>query len=151
MKQISHVFLLFLVTTLLGACASHKPDERVQIHQVYCDSYLHYDMCAEDLNGNGEVDILFFKDTYEVMMYWEPTRHLIPTSRPMHRCAQIMSVDLKQANTETLYVNEETDALTIAHIKTRIFLNYLPYMAGVNRCNGLAEGDDFGTDFPDEF
>jgi len=142
-----------VIVLLLNACTSSTllQDSKEQVNTVYCDSYLAYDMCAEDLNGDGTVDILFFEDTYETIMYWEPTQHLIPENKPMHKCVQIMDKPMKKSNTETLYVDESTDLIVVSNIKTRIFLSFSRYWSDVNACNGVTEEDDFGSDFPDEF
>ena len=61
---------LGLVLSLVG-CNSIRLVTTTPINNVYCDNFLIYEMCAEDLDNDGIVEHVYFADTFEVFLYRE--------------------------------------------------------------------------------
>lgn len=140
---------LFPLTLIVVACSS-TPTQYAAVHDVYCDKYLFYPMCAQDISGNGQTDFVYFEDSKEIFLF---NQHFLadkPEHLIVHECAQSMDDPLIDAASQILTVSDDTTFLRRSEIKNRIFYHYMRYLPRINRCNeSLAEfdenvEDDFG-------
>jgi hypothetical protein len=92
-------------------------------------------MCAQDLNGDGVVEYVYFEDTKNVFMYREGTDVDIPTDLSLHPCAQLMDEELIATTSRVFYMNEETTYLERQDIRGAMMLKYVSYMPRVVTCN----------------
>lgn len=160
-----HLPALFATVLLLSACSNQRlaetpvelPTESAQkavTESSYCDNYFVYQMCAQDINEDGQVDYMYFNDSKEIFMQsaelaarsartpWEQLN--IEAASGMHRCVQTMDNELQQAASALLTINEDTGAFTKTKIKTRLMLSYGRYMGDINRCH--YSDDDMAID-----
>lgn len=144
---------------LLTGCSSssHKPTADSQSAAVqYCDNYLIYRMCVRDLDQNGDADFMYFADTNEIFMLSPEHNGATFTDYTYHECLQPMDEDLRHASSQLLYINEDSGALAITQLKTRLMLNYTRYLPKINRCmdnHHYADNSDdtFGEEDFEEF
>ncbi|WP_101756799.1 hypothetical protein [Oceanicoccus sp. KOV_DT_Chl] len=142
-----------LCALLLSACAgtSKQPDQAAA-NTLFCDNYFAYQMCAKDLDQNGDVDVMYFKDTRQIFMTKPDQQHLIPIGFIKHPCIQVMDEELQQASNKMLQINEQTTALQRTKIKTMMILNSGRYIIKINSCKDpdyAAHGND-NDSFGDE-
>ena len=143
-----------LLTILLSACASSPtPDPLNAANTLFCDNYFIYAMCAKDLDGNGEVDIMYFEDTNEVFMAQNTNPQGLPDPFSQHRCMQVMDDSLQKASNALLGLTENSSSIQRTKIKTRMILNYSRYLSTINSCNDpdyvahtKSNDDDFGDE-----
>ena len=154
--RIYQYLTMALIVALLNACASvdskypiaHVPP----VNSVFCDTYFIYQMCVEDVDDNGDVDILFFQDTGEVFMYQAGQEENISGDKPLHECAQIMDDSMQAASSELLYVTDDMGFFEKTRIKKNLMVNYARYRGRINQCNIKYElthsipEDDFGDE-----
>lgn len=141
---------VIVVVFFLSACSS-TPPTNATFSQVYCDRYLIYPLCAQDISGNGRADLVYFEDSSEVFLFNQKFSKKLPAHLSMHECAQVMDNPLIDATSLLLTVNEDTGFFRRAEIKNGIFLHYMRYLPRVSRCNPQVEPydleieDDFGV------
>lgn len=133
----SFVRLLFLVL-FLSACSSQSVKEDKEkppiASNTYCDSYFVYDMCAEDIDRNGEIDFMYFQDTDEIFMTNPhfPTANLPP--KPLHRCIQSMDEGMIIAGTRLLTINDDTNGIEKTQIKSRLLMEFIKAQGRMGTC-----------------
>ena len=127
-----------LCSLFLAACSTFVPGEH-PVSTLYCDNYLIYDMCATDLNRDGQVDLVYFTDTMDVFMYRDNEVERIPGHLGLHRCAMQMDEDLVATTSKLFYITEQTTALEKNDIKGAMLLKYMTYMPTVTECNLRAQ------------
>lgn len=149
MQHLTRLILISLIITLLSSCSTISHDK--QMTDLYCDSYFVYDMCALDVDYNGEVDFIYFNGNKEIMLYWENMAPAIPDHLKFHECAQMMDAALRNSASELLFLSDETSFLEKSNTETRIFLHYARYVGPVSSCNGTDDDDDFGDIDDDDF
>lgn len=116
------------------------------VSNVYCDNFLVYDMCAQDLNGDGVVEYVYFADSLEVFMYREGGIENLPAPHGIHRCAQQMDEDLVATTSRVFTVTDDTSYLEKQDIRGAMMLKYITYMPRVTACNLRAEQAAEGAD-----
>ncbi len=126
--------VMFLVAVLLSACQFTYDGER-PVSDLYCDSFLVYDMCATDTNRDGVVDLVYFSDDMQVFMYREGADRRIPRHLRRHRCAVLMDEDLVATTSRLFFIDEETSAIEKTDIRGAMLLKYIAYMPEVSACN----------------
>ena len=141
-----------MLLTLLAACSSSL-DMDSPVVDLYCDNFLIYDMCAQDLNRDGEVELVYFTDTREVFLYRDGALPRIPDELSMHRCAQMMDNAIITNTSRLFYISEETSYLERTNIRSDMMFSYISYIPRVAGCNendqAAAESppDDFDFEF----
>lgn len=152
---VSSVFLLLL----LGACAAPAPREEANAdaqpshtsepRSLYCDSFMIYDMCAQDVDGDREVDFLYFDDTKEIFMITEQYQGQSFPGLTRHKCQQILNDSIRNTSTTILNLPEDASRLRRSQLKSRLLASYAYYLPTINKCMGEEELDDgFGeSDF----
>ncbi len=149
-------FVLVLTIIFLSACST-TPPTGTNFSQVFCDRYLIYPLCAQDITGNGRTDLVYFEDSREIFLFNQKHSNSLPNNLTMHKCAQRMDRPLIDATSLLLTVNEETGFFRRAEIKNGIFLHYMRYLPRVSRCTpepapmDLELEDDFGVAENSEF
>ena len=133
MKFLRSTLILGSMSMLLG-CGSLPSDGR-PVNALYCDNYLIYDMCAQDLNRDGVVELVYFTDSLEVFMYREGAGDNIPDNLGVHRCMRPMDESLVATTSRLFYVDEDTPFLEKQDIKGAMMLKYISYMPEVSACN----------------
>ncbi len=116
------------------------------VSNVYCDNFLVYDMCAQDLNGDGEVEYVYFADSLDVFMYREGGIDNVPAPHEIHRCAQLMDEDLVATTSRVFTVTDNTSYLEKQDIRGAMMLKYISYMPRVTACNLGADEAAEGAD-----
>jgi len=126
------VFLLICLA--LAGCGS-LPEGGRPSNALYCDTYLIYDMCAQDQNRDGVVDFVYFTDTEEIFMFREGVQERYRGRLGVHRCATVMDESLVATTSRVFYVNDETSFLESQDIKGAMMIKYIAYMPEVTACN----------------
>lgn len=154
----SHNLPLLVPLLLLAACAGTTPPAVVTqgpipVSTLYCDSFLIYDMCAQDLDQDGVVELVYFADTSEVFLWRGDSHEHLPDNLAMHRCAQQMDDDVVNTTSLLFYIDDETDYLERVDIKSSLMFSYVNYMPRVMRCNAQYGSEPLETPAPvgDEF
>ncbi len=137
MSRFNYLKLLLLVS-LLPAC-SLTVDGNAPVNSVYCDNFMIYDMCAQDLNNDGIVEFVYFADTRDVFMYRDGVLDQIPSRHNMHRCAQQMDDDLVATTSRVFYVGDDTPYLEKQDIRGAMMIKYISFMPQVTACNLRAD------------
>ena len=144
---------LALTALLLVGCAGQRTIETEVGGRLVCDTMFLYEMCAQDLTGNGQVDLLYFSDTNEIFMYRAGTEDIVTQVLPLHRCAVAMPPDTLDYSTRLMYATEDMGTMERLDLKRRLIRNYLNERPVIDACleshDGPAEGpeqDDFGDD-----
>ncbi len=128
--------LILVMFTLLSlsACSLTGIGDR-PVSDLYCDRFLVYDMCAQDLDSDGVVEFVYFPDSKDVFMYREGADEIVPIELNMHRCAVLMDESLVATTSRVFYVGDETTFLEKQDIKGAMMIKYIAYMPGVTACN----------------
>lgn len=130
--------ILLLVLSGLAACSSTDFEGQRPVSAQYCDNFMIYDMCARDINRDGEVDFVYFTDTNEVFMYRQGLRRF-PQDLDRHRCAQEMDPDLIATTSRLFYIDGDTSFLEKQDIRGAMMIKYIAYMPRVSACTLRAE------------
>lgn len=155
-KRLLGNWLLPVLALLHTGCATQPAEESLAVatpYATYCDSYLVYDMCVHDIDGDGEADVMYFEDTREVFMadstyIADPRDNLSP-----HRCIQQMDNAVQQTSTRLLTIDEETGALEKTRLKSKLMLVYMHFYNDIQSCmngNTVARGESDGDGFGDQ-
>ena len=128
--------LLIIALVIISGCSQHKTQSpAAPANMRYCDSYFVYNMCAEDQNGDGIVDYLYFEDSREIFML-SPD---LPASKinglGTHRCVQEMDKAMQRASSRLLLIDEHTSQLQRTRVKSALFTNYIRYLGRINACS----------------
>ena len=149
--------MLLALPAVLCACQS-TPDKALQYPDAapvaffQCSGFFVYDICLADIQGNGQVDYVYFEDDLQIFMYREGVE--LPASMPLHRCRRQMTPEVADIGSQLLY-NEEGNLLTEMDLKRRLLMRYLGEKSEVDACYGgdsskgiqtVAEEDDFADD-----
>ncbi|MBT8145615.1 MAG: hypothetical protein KJN90_02115 [Gammaproteobacteria bacterium] len=147
MTQIK-ILTILLALFLLASCASSLDMTR-PVSDFYCDNFLIYEMCAQDLNKDGEVELVFFTDTNEVFLYRGGTEPVLPGALSMHRCAQPMNEDIVRNTSRLFYISDDTTYLERSDIRGSLMISYVSFLP---RVAGCSETQQVVSDQPaDEF
>lgn len=147
-----HCGLVALAASVLTACGSGSA-MRQPVSAFYCDSFLIYDMCAQDLDRDGEVELVYFADTNEVFLYRDESDAELPLQLTMHRCALPMNEEIIQSTSRLFLISDETSLLERSDIRGSLMLSYVSYLPRVAACHGddpaatEVAGDDFDFEF----
>jgi len=133
MSRIHHLPMLGLIA-ILASCSS-LPEGARPVSAVYCDNFLIYDMCAQDLNSDGVVELVYFTETREVFMFREGAQRRVPRHLDMHRCARPMDEDLVATTSRLFFIDDDTPFLQKQDIRGSMMLKYVSYMPEVTACN----------------
>ncbi|MEE8150472.1 MAG: hypothetical protein V3T43_01980 [Nitrosomonadaceae bacterium] len=131
--------IMVVAMTVLAACASSTPSELALANNLYCGNFLIYNMCAQDLDEDGIVELVYFEDTKEVFLVREGADMQLPTHLSMHDCAQAMDERLINATSKMFYITDNTSFLEITDIKTALLLSYISNLPAATDCNAEVE------------
>jgi hypothetical protein len=141
-----------MLCAALTACASSFELQR-PVSDLYCDNFLIYEICAQDIDGDGEVEMVYFTDTNEVFLYRNGTETWLPASLSMHRCAQQMNTDVISNTSRLFYITEDTTYLERANIRGDLIFSYVSYIPRVASCSEPSQvaveppDDEFSFEF----
>ncbi len=150
------VCFLFIFCTALIGCSSAKQQEIMPENtpvSEYCGRYFFYQVCARDLNDDAIVDVSFFPEGRQVMLYSPEitTDELTQAELTFHPCAQVMDAPLIEASSQLLWASDNPKLLKKA--KNDLLSHYLRYLPDVTACNarlavggGQKEPDSFGEE-----
>ncbi|NIB44953.1 hypothetical protein HBA55_35570 [Pseudomaricurvus alkylphenolicus] len=150
---------ILLIMLLLGGCinisAGAGPNAQLYtlpaVHDLYCDRYLIYDMCALDVDSDGTADALYFEDTKEVFMYDKEHELRIVGEFGLHPCAQIMDQEMKGASNRLLTISDFMPLSQKLGIKKQLFSSYRRYSPKVDACqSAIASRDETPFGDPDD-
>ena len=133
-RRVSWVFL----SLVLVGC-QYTYDGKRPVNALYCDNYLIYDMCAQDLNGDGRVELVYFEDSLEVFMFRPGAERRVPRNLGLHRCAVAMDPELVDTTSRLFYIYDETSMLEKSDIRGAMLIKYMVYLPDVAACNMRAE------------
>ncbi|MFM1895311.1 MAG: hypothetical protein RLZZ385_385 [Pseudomonadota bacterium] len=145
-----------LLCISLSACLS-SPQFQQPVSHLFCDNFLVYDMCAQDTDRDGTVELIYFSDTHDVFLYREGTQHQLPDGLAMHRCALPMDDDIVRNASQLFHIDDRTPYIQRVDIKSALMFSYVGYMPRVSKCNAQYEssqpkqpvGDEFDFEFED--
>jgi len=140
MKLIKRISILLAVGSVVS-CASQLPEDSRPVSAVYCDNFLVYDMCVQDLNGDGVVEYVYFTDSKEIFLLREGVDQPAPAALTMHKCVQFMSESLLRTTSRMLYIDESTSLLEKSDIRGALMVKYIALMPEVTACNLQAEDE----------
>ena len=157
LKKVCYLILTFLTLISLG-CSSTKPgmsieNNRPKLSLLYCDSFMIYTMCAEDLNRDGEVDLFFFEDDDQIFFYRKGYLKNIITSHLFHPCMREMTNDLVRLGSRLFLIKKDGNFVHKIAIQTKLMASYISYLPVINSCqeaNELDNNDENSFDH-DEF
>ena len=144
---------------LIGlGCSSTKPRISVEKDQLrspllYCDSFMIYTMCAEDINRDGEVDLFFFEDDDQIFFYRKGYLKNIISSHLFHPCMREMTDDLVRLGSKLFLIKKDEISVNKIAIQTKLMAIYISYLPAINSCqeaNELENNDENSFDY-DEF
>ena len=61
--------ILLALGLLVASCVSYPSGEK-PTNSLYCDNFMVYEMCVTDLNGDGEIEFVYF-DLGKVLVHFE--------------------------------------------------------------------------------
>jgi hypothetical protein len=123
---------------LLAACAAvdeHTAPPGVQ----RCEGFFIYDLCVNDLGGDGDVDFMYFDDTREIFMYARSELEAASQVLPLHPCAIPMSDSTREYSSQLLY-GEELPLTQRLALKGRLIANYRKSQPAISACNRTLSG-----------
>ena len=138
-------------TSLLSCASSGETRALMPVSDLYCDNFLIYEICAQDMNRDGIVELVYFSDTNEVFLYREGTESQVPDALTMHNCVQMMDDDIVNNASQLFYISDQTPYIERLDIKGALMFSYMGYMPRVSRCTGEAGGSEPVQPAGDEF
>ena len=78
MKKLLRVLVVLSLLVVVSACTLGIFGAR-PVSSLYCENFLIYDLCAQDLDGDGVVEYVYFEDSRDVFIYRKGTDAEIPT------------------------------------------------------------------------
>ena len=132
------IFFLGMIISV-AACNSVRIVSTIPTNNVYCDNFLIYEMCAEDLDNDGIVEYVYFADTVEVFLYRQGARDSIPDRLHMHRCIRVMDEGLVETTNRVFEVTNDTTYLEKQDIRGAMMIKYFAYLPEITACNLRAE------------
>ena len=144
----SKFLVLPTMLVALASCSSSL-DMSHPVSDFYCDNFLIYDMCAQDLDQDGRVELVYFTDTREVFLYRDGSERNLPGVLSMHRCAQPMNEDIIRNTSRLFYISEDTTYLERSDIRGNLMLSYVSYLPRVTGCSQRQQV--VSDEPPDEF
>jgi len=150
MRQKLYIAILPLI--LLAGCSSSLDMSR-PVSDNYCDNFLIYEMCAQDLDRDGQVELVYFTDTSEVFLYRDDSNSNLPGTLSMHRCAQPMNEEIVRNTSRLFYISEDTTYFERSDIRGSLMLSYVSFLPRVAGCSETQKvvsedpDDEFGFEF----
>lgn len=132
------------LTFALAGCTM-QPVVQYEATNTHCARYLIYDMCAHDVNMDGETDYFFFADDDQIFLLRDGFE---ATDRPLHPCYQVMSAGLQSVANDTLDPKVQNDPTLTRKTKQALLTNYLKLFPTISACQirlgrGPEDADDF--------
>lgn len=124
-----------LIVLLLSGCASTPKPTTAVLSTLYCDNFLIYDMCAQDIDADGVVELVYFSDTNEIFLLREGAEDSVPENLTLHRCFQFMNDEIVHNTSQLFTISDDTNYLARTDLKSALMFSYMSYMPRVMRCN----------------
>ena len=143
------LFSLISVTLSLGcsnATRRNMDSEIYPISSLYCDSFMIYTMCAEDITGDGEVDLFFFEDDDQIFFYRERSLMKIVDKHLFHPCMEKMNNNLLNIGSQLFFIQNKEDLVQRMSLKTRLMGIYISYLPVINSCQPNGSTADFNDE-----
>jgi hypothetical protein len=150
----SIVWIIF--TVLVSACGGLQ---EVAVSQgkgrLFCENLFIYEICAQDYTGDGQLDLFYFDDTKEILLYRAGTREIVQEVLPLHACAREMVATTVEAGSNLLYPPPNAGVIDMLGYRRIMVLDYMAAQEEVDSCmkaNGIdvptgdPDSDDFGDD-----
>ena len=134
-RVILRVISLFGLILSLVDCQSIGLVSTTPINNVYCDNFLIYEMCAEDMDNDGVVEHVYFADTLEVFLYRKGVKDSIPDRLDMHRCIRAMDEGLVATTNRVFGVTDDTAYLEKQDIRGAMMIKYFAHLPEITACN----------------
>ncbi|MEM0952590.1 MAG: hypothetical protein AAGI24_00490 [Pseudomonadota bacterium] len=138
--------MLIALPVVFSACQSTPELERPQaapVEYYECNNFFVYDICLADIEGDGDVDYVYFGDDLQIFMWREGVA--LPDSMPLHRCRRPMTPEVAQIGSDLLY-NDEDNLLREMDLKRRLLFKYLGDKDQVDECYGGDSSKGIPTD-----
>ena len=131
--------LRFAFILSLAGCTS-APEVKPERSTAYlvCDSYIIFDMCVQDLAGDGAVDMIYFSDSNEIFMYRDGMKDAVAEVMPFHRCAAPLDAEM-QATTNRILDRENLSLSEQLGIIGQLLANYVAAKPEIDACNARFE------------
>ncbi len=134
-RVILRVISLFGLILSLVDCQSIGLVSTIPTNNVYCDNFLIYEMCAEDMDNDGVVEHVYFSDTLEVFLYRKGAKESIPDRLDMHRCIRAMDEGLVATTNRVFGVTDDTAYLEKQDIRGAMMIKYFAHLPEITACN----------------
>ena len=134
-RVILRVISLFGLILSLVDCQSIGLVSTTPTNNVYCDNFLIYEMCAEDMDNDGVVEHVYFADTLEVFLYRKGAKESIPDRLDMHRCIRAMDEGLVATTNRVFGVTDDTAYLEKQDIRGAMMIKYFAHLPEITACN----------------
>jgi len=134
-RVILRVISLFGLILSLVDCQSIGLVSTTPTNNVYCDNFLIYEMCAEDMDNDGVVEHVYFSDTLEVFLYRKGAKESIPDRLDMHRCIRAMDEGLVATTNRVFGVTDDTAYLEKQDIRGAMMIKYFAHLPEITACN----------------
>ena len=99
--------ILLALGLLVASCVSYPSGEK-PTNSLYCDNFMVYEMCVTDLNGDGEIEFVYFEGSQQAFMFRPGALRRLPKSLSMHRCAAEMDEEMVRTTSRMFYIDEST-------------------------------------------
>ncbi len=113
------------------------------VSSLYCDSFMIYTMCAEDITGDGGVDLFFFEDDDQIFFYREQSLLKIVDKHLFHPCMKKMDNNLLNIGSQLFFIQNKDDLIQRVSLKTRLMGLYISYLPIINSCQANSNAEDF--------
>ena len=137
-KLIFTLFFALMIVFALGCSNIKKNEDRLVrnelISSLYCDQFMIYTMCAEDLTGSGEVDLFFFEDDDQIFFYREGSLQNAMSTHLFHPCMQKMHDDLVVVGSKLLSLKKKGALLERMSLQTKLMSFYIRYLPVISSC-----------------
>ena len=126
--------ILLVLGLLVASCVSYPSGEK-PTNSLYCDNIMVYEMCVTDLNGDGEIEFVYFEGSQQAFMYRPGALRRLPKSLSMHPCATEMDEEMVRTTSRMFYIDESTTLLEKTDIRGTLLLRYMTALPEITACN----------------
>ncbi len=148
--------LWMTVVILVSACSGLRERETSDSKgKLVCEDLFIYEICAQDYTGDGQLDLFYFDDTKEILLYRAGTREIVQEVLPLHACAREMDATTVEAGSKLLYAPPNASVIDMLGYRRIMVVDYMAAQEEVDSCMkaygidappGDPNNDDFGND-----
>ncbi len=150
MRKLFLVLLCMLSITFCVSCSNlikRNMDSGINpVSSLYCDGFMIYTMCAEDVTGDGVVDLFFFEDDDQIFFYREDSLMKIVDKHLFHPCMEKMNSDLLKVGSQLFFIQNSDDLVQRMSLKTRLMAIYISYLPAIHSCQSVGSTADFSEE-----